>query len=174
MPSPVTSLVDCFAEALRDAIPATPAPRLAAPQLPGAAAALTALALGRLHPHATVLAVAPGPTDLEALHADLLAFAREAGVEPLFFPALEGDDQSSDPELAGVRFATLRTLCSRGETSVFRIQNSECGANVSPLQPSAFSLQPCILATCVHALQQPVPDPAAVEKASTHLRVGAE
>jgi len=186
-------LVDCFADALRAAIPATPAPRLAAPQLPGAAAALTALALARLHPHALVLVVAPGPTDLEALHADLLAFAREAGVDPLFFPALEGDARASDPELAGVRFATLKALLIG---SGFGVQGSAVTAQRAatnnqqppqnrpptrnehaPLQPSAFSLQPLsptLLATSVHALQQPVPDPAAVAKASTQLTVGAD
>jgi transcription-repair coupling factor (superfamily II helicase) len=171
--------------ALRAAWPAVAAPRLAAPQLPGAAAALTALALGRLHPRATVLAVTPGPAELEAFHADLLAFAREAGVEPLFFPALEGDAQSSDPELAGVRFATLRALRegsgrrqAAGDslqvpdvTSSNQLQPSAFSLQ-SSLQPSAFSLPPCLLATCVHALQQPVPDPGAVEQASVRLQVG--
>ena len=198
MPSPATSLLDCFTGALRAAVPATAAPRLAAPQLPGAAAALTALALGRLHPQATVLVVAPGPTDLEALHADLLAFAREAGCEPLFFPALEGDNPASDPELAGVRFATLKALReggSRVESGGWKTKDTATSNNQHPtsnaqpvpnqepgtrnqelpsFQPSAFSLQPSLLATCVHALQQPVPDPMAVEKASTHLRVGTE
>ena len=152
MPAPATSILVSFAEALRAAIPATPAPRLAAPHLPGASAALAALSLGRLHPHAAVLVVASGPADLEALHADLLAFARESGAEPLFFPALEGDEQASDPELAGVRVATLRQVS----------------------KAAAATPQPYLLATCVHALQQPVPDPAALERASARLRVGAE
>ena len=166
VPAPATSLSGAFAAALRAAIPAVPAPRLAAPQLPGASAALTALAFARLQPASTVLVVAPGPNDLEALHADLLAFSREAGIEPLFFPALEGDAQASDPELAGVRFATL--------TKLQGASHQASGVNRHNLPPATSHLPTALLATCVQALQQPVPDPAAIEKASTHLQVGAE
>lgn len=147
MPTPA-SIVETFAAALRDAWPRVNAPRLSAPGLPGASAALTALALHRRRPDATLLAVAPGPTELEALHADLLAFSHAAHSRLLFFPAQEGVDETTDPELAGVRFAALRALRD--------------------------SPQPILIATSVHALQQPVPDPSAIERASVHLTVDAE
>ena len=168
MSPPATPLLDCFTAALRGVIPTTFAPRLAAPQLPGAAAALAAWSLRRLHPRATVLVVAPGPAELEALHADLLAFAHEAGAEPLFFPAYEGDDPSSDPELSGVRFATLRKLREGADRKGQTVGRLDC----QTVQP--FNRSTTLLATCVHALQQPVPDPAAIENVSIQLNVGAE
>jgi transcription-repair coupling factor (superfamily II helicase) len=152
MSPPATALLDSFDEVLRAALRAAPAARLAAPHLPGAAAALTALSLGRQHPLGAVLVVAPGPQELEALHADLLTLGRETGREPLFFPAIEGGDPLSDPELAGIRFATLQALRQHA--------TAPAGAT--------------LLATCVLALQQSVPDPLAVERAAVSLHVGAE
>ena len=153
-----SNIAELFATALRDAMPKVAAARLAAPTLPGASSALTALALGRIHPQALVLVVAPGPTELEALHADLLAFA-PVDRAPLFFPATEGEGESVDPELAGLRMSALRALT---ETT-----------NTRPTRRSALQANR-LVATSVHALQQPVPDPRAVENAAVHLRVGAE
>jgi transcription-repair coupling factor (superfamily II helicase) len=128
------------------------APRLGLPPLPGAAAALAALALGRLRPGASVLAVTAGPQELEALHADFLAFSHGARLEPVFLPAIEGNAEADDPELAGVRLAALRALTGDRTDRTDRRY----------------------VLTSVHALQQPVPDPAAIEAAAVRLQVGAE
>jgi transcription-repair coupling factor (superfamily II helicase) len=238
--TPATSLLACFTAALHDALAKARAPQLAAPQLPGAAAAFAAWSLAQLRPGATILVVAPGPMELEALHADLLALTRigcegsgcgvqgaEDGVEgagwrveaeraaganvqrstsnvqlstrnlqtpelsnrptiqpstlhrppltvhpppstdPLFFPALEGEGQSADPELAGVRIAALQALRAR-------MAGDERTSLPSNLPPATVHPAPVILATCVLALQQPVPDPTAVERASVFLQVSAE
>jgi transcription-repair coupling factor (superfamily II helicase) len=125
---------------------------LSLPALPGAAAAWTVLAMARLHPQATVLAITPGPLELEALNGDVLALASESGCHPLFFPALEGAGAAADVELAGARLAVLRVLA----------------------HPAPDAAAPhAVILTCIHALQQPVPDPAALAAASVHLIVAA-
>ncbi|MCL1888359.1 MAG: transcription-repair coupling factor, partial [Kiritimatiellaeota bacterium] len=118
--------------------------RCGLPQLPGASAALAGLALARLRPDAPVLVVAPGNTELEALHADARALAEPDGT-PLFFPPLEGDKPDADPELQGCRVNVLRALAAPGGT---------------------------LILTCVAALQQKAPDPAALEKATLRLAAG--
>lgn len=153
MHPPAASILHGFTDALRASVPGVAVPRLAAPSLPGTSAALTALSFCRLYPRSPVLVVTAGPMELEALHADLLVFARESGIDTLFFPADEGDRDSPDAELSGARLETMRMLLE---------------ASTPAVRP------PLLLATSVHAIQQPVANPEAQEAASVRLRVGAD
>jgi transcription-repair coupling factor (superfamily II helicase) len=134
---------------LRQAWPGQ-APAVAAPALPGAAAALTALALNRHHSQTWVVVVAAGPNELEALYADLRTLAPPGSHEPLLLPPPEAGDKS-DIELDGARLAVAH--CLQGEAS----------------QPLAT-----LLVTTATALLAPLPDPAAVAEAGRTLRVGSE
>ncbi len=149
-------ILESFTAALRQALPRVAAPHLAAPHLPGASAALTALSLGCLHPDSVVVAVTAGPQELDALHADLLAFGQGAGRIPILFPAREEANEGDDAELAGARLAAIRTLAG----------SFGSGQRTAPL--------PVLIATSIHALQEPAPDPEAIAQASTLLRVGEE
>jgi transcription-repair coupling factor (superfamily II helicase) len=151
VPTPAT-ILDRFASAL-DLPALQQAACLSLPALPGASAAWAVLALARIRPHATVLAVTPGPQELEALNGDVLALAAESGRHPLFFPALEGAGAAADVELTGARLAVIRAL-----------------ARPAP----AAATPPAVILTCIHALQQPVPDPTALAAASIHLVVAAD
>ncbi len=146
----MSSLSQLFIDLLTPAL-RVKAARLAAPALPGAAAALTAAALAHRSPARFVLAVTPGPADLERVYGDLCALGRDSGVEPALFP----QQMEDDAEAAGTRLRVVRTLSARRPT--LDTQRAE----------------PIVLVTSIAALLQPVPDPEAVEEASVHLRVGA-
>jgi transcription-repair coupling factor (superfamily II helicase) len=134
-------------DALRAALAAVP-PGVTAfslPLLPGASAALTALALGRLYPAAPILVITAGSIEQESVTGDLLAFARETGQPVALLPAIEAGD--ADRELEGARLLAIRTLRT----------------------------QPCpILVASAHALQQSVPDPDAVARATRTLALNGE
>ena len=121
----------------------------AAPEPPGSAAAALAAALRRDPDRGVVLAVVPGPVRLEAFAADAAAFL-PAGDALRVFPMLS--PAGEDPEAAAARL------------SVFRLLSPEKKGARPP---------PMLLATCVQALVQPSPDPAAVDAASLHLAPGA-
>lgn len=146
------SILDRFTNALN--LPALEQSAcLALPTLPGASAALTIMALSRLHPQTTVLAVTPGPQELETLNGDMLALTSKNEQTPLFFPALEGTGTAADIELTGARLAVLRAL----------------------VRPASMITPPkTIILTCIHALQQPVPNAAALADASVHLGVSKD
>ena len=120
-----------------------------APEPPGAAAAALAAALRRDPARGVVVAVLPGPVRLEAFAADAAAFL-PAGDALRVFPMLS--PAGEDPEAAAARL------------SVFRLVRPERKGARPP---------PMLLATCVQALLQPSPDPAAVDAASLHLAPGA-
>ncbi len=134
-------------DALRAALAAAP-PGVTAfslPLLPGASAALTALALGRLHPAAPILVITAGSIEQESVTGDLLAFARETGQPVALLPAIEAGD--ADRELEGARLLAIRTL---------------------------RALPHPILVASAHALQQSVPDPDAVARATRTLALDGE
>ncbi len=122
--------------------------RLAAPVLPGAAAALTAAALAHKAPARFVLAVTSGPAELERVYGDLCALGRDSGVTPALFP----QQMEEDTETAGTRLRIIKML--------------------RPDAPEA-PRHATVLVASLQALLQPAPDPDAVEEASVHLRVGA-
>ena len=144
----MSSLSHLFGEHLTAALPRT-ATRLAAPALPGASAALAVAALARTSPARLALAVTPGPADLERVYGDLCALGRESGATPETFPPCAPDDTDA----AGARLRVVRLL--RGGDAI-----KADGA--------------VAIVTSLHALLQPAPDPAAVEAASVHLRVGEQ
>ena len=143
----MSSLSQLFADLLTPAL-RVKAARLASPALPGVAAALTAAALAHKAEARFALVVTPGPADLERVYGDLCALGRDSGVTPALFP----QQMEDDPETAGTRLRVIRML--RPDTP--------------ERQPRA-----AVLVTSLQALLQPAPDPAAVEEASVHLRVGA-
>lgn len=143
MPSNI-QLMDAVAVAIREAWPGA-APAVAAPTLPGAAAALVAHAMRRIEPGSWVVAVTAGPHELESLHADLLTLAPGAADAPLLLPPPEADGKP-DVELEGARLAVARRLRVGGA-------------------------QPALLATTATALLAPLPDPAAVAAAGRRLAV---
>ncbi len=133
--------------ALRAALAAVPpgVTTFSLPLLPGASAALSALALGRLYPAAPILVITAGSIEQESVTGDLLAFARETGQPVALLPAIETGD--ADRELEGARLLAIRTLHA----------------------------QPCpILVASAHALQQSVPDPDAVARATRTLALNGE
>ncbi len=121
---------------------------LAAPALPGAAAALTAAALAHKAPARFALAVTAGPAELERVYGDLCALGRDSGVMPALFP----QQMEEDKETAGTRLRIIKML--------------------RPDAPEA-PRHATVLVTSLQALLQHAPDPDAVEEASVHLRVGA-
>jgi transcription-repair coupling factor (superfamily II helicase) len=139
----VSTLSQLFADLLTHALPRK-ATRVAAPALPGAAAALTAAALARHAPARFALAVTTGPAELERVYGDLCALGRESGVTPALYP----QQMEDDPEAAGARLRVIRTLNAQHTT-------------------------PTVIVTSLQALLQPAPDPEALEKASVTLKVGA-
>ena len=143
----MSSLSQLFTDLLTHALPGK-APRLAAPALPGAGAALTAAALAHQAPARLALAVTPGPADLERVYGDLCALGRDSGVIPLLFP----QQMEEDAETAGVRLRVIRSL-----------------RPAAPETPHHAT----VIVTSLQALLQPAPDPAAVDKASVTLKVGA-
>lgn len=143
----MSSLSQLFADLLSAVLPRQ-TPCLAAPTLPGAGAALTAAALARCAPARLVLAVTPGPAELERVYGDLCALGRESGVTPFLFP----QQMEEDTETAGQRLRVIRMLRPSG-----------------PETPHHAT----VIVTCLQALLQPAPDPAAVDQASVTLKVGA-
>ena len=156
------AITDRMTDALRAAFDAVP-PGVAAcslPLLPGASAALTALALGRLHPRALILVITAGSMEQEAVTGDILAFARETDRPVVLLPAVESGDAGVDRDLEGARLLAVRARFdpARG-----------IDADGSPA-----ACPPPILVASVHALQQPVPDPDAVARATRHLALKGE
>ena len=146
-------LTDAAARALR--APARGLGRCGAPEPPGAGAAALAAALRREAECTAVLAVAPGPAQLESLAADLRAMMRAD--EPLrMFPML--DLAEDDPVAAAARLAVLSALSP-----------APAGGGKGGARPPAPKL---LVATCVQALMQPSPDPARTEKMSLRLAPG--
>ena len=117
---------------------------LAAPSLPGGAAALTASVLAKRTPSRIVFVVTPSMPEMERVHGDLCALGRESGVTPLSFPQQTGPD----PEAAGLRLRVLHALKRNPDDAT-----------------------PYVITTTVGALLQPVPDPDALQSASVTLRV---
>ena len=122
------------------------AKRLAAPSLPGAAAAFAAAALAKRASGRFAFVVTPSLPEMERVHGDLCALGREGGVTPMVFP----QQTDPDPEAAGLRLRVLYAL-----------------KNAAP------SDAPCVVTAPVGALLQPVPDPDAVQAAAVTLRTGA-
>jgi transcription-repair coupling factor (superfamily II helicase) len=146
MPDSLTSL---FSNLFKTALPRQ-ATRLATPSLPGASAALTAVALAQRSPARIALVVTPGATALERVYADLCAFGRDSGVSPMSFPL----QSEADVEATGLRLQVLRAV--RNET--------DPGTHEKAL--------PRVVVTSIQALLQPIPDPEALQQASITLRVG--
>ena len=146
MPDSLTSL---FSSLFKTALPRH-ATRLATPSLPGASAALTAVALAQRSPAHIALVVTPGATALERVYADLCAFGRDSGVSPMSFPL----QSEADVEATGLRLNVLRAV--RKETA-------------SDTHEKAL---PRVVVTSIQALLQPIPDPEALQQASITLRVG--
>lgn len=141
------AVADRFSETLRLALATLP-PRvrtLTLPLLPGASAALTALALGRLYPKAPVLVITAGTIEQEEVHGDLLAFDPSTLRPIVMLSALEETGKEVDPDLAGARLLAARTL------------------------RRADGAPPPIVVAAVHALQQRVPDPDAADAATRTL-----
>ncbi len=147
------AVADLFTEALRHALAAVPPSvrTLTLPLLPGASAALAALALGRIRPGAPILVITAGTIEQEAVHGDLLAFAHATPRPVVMLSALEeAEDEEADPDLAGSRLLAARALRRPG---------------VGP---------PPILVAAVHALQQRLPDPDAADAATRTLALNSE
>jgi len=124
--------------------------RLAAPSLPGAAAALAAAALAKRAPSRLAVVVTPNLPEMERVHGDLCALGREGGTMPFVFPPQSG----TDPEAAGLRLRVVDALKTSGPWA-------------------AGTPQPAYVITAsMDALLQPVPDPEAVREASVMLRTG--
>ena len=123
------------------------AARLAAPSLPGAAAAFAAAALAKRAPGRTAFVITSSLSKMAHVYGDLYALGRESGVTPRMFP----QQTNGDPEAAGLRLRMLDVL-----------------RNTPP------SAAPCVVIAPVVALLQPVPDPDAIEAASVTLRVGEQ
>jgi transcription-repair coupling factor (superfamily II helicase) len=139
-----------LAALLGEALPAG-APAVAAPALPGAAAALTALALRRLHPESWLVAVTAGPREMEALQADILVLAAGQDEPPLLLPPpASGPGKEEDLETGGARMAAARRLAGAGAAA------------------------PALLVTTVAALLAPLPAPEALLAAEHLLRRGEE
>lgn len=143
----IRSLTTLFSSLFKTALPRHAA-RLAAPSLPGASAALTAVALAQRAPGHLALVVTAGATALERVYADLCALGRESGVTPFPFPF----QNDADPEAAGLRLKVLRALLTNDLAS-------EPGGAI-------------VIVSSIQALLQPVPDPEALQKASITLHVG--
>jgi len=144
----VRSLSQTFSRLLKRAWPAGTA-RLALPDLPGVAAALTAADLARRAPARFAMAVTPGQANLDRIYADLCALGRGSGVTPFFFPP----HTESDTETAGIRIDAVRML------------------NDIPASTSDSCI---VLATSIRALLQPVPDPKAIAALSIRLCVNSD
>jgi transcription-repair coupling factor (superfamily II helicase) len=144
------SLTSLFSVLFKTALPRHAA-RLATPSLPGASAALTAVALAQRSPIHLALVITPGATALERVYADLCALGRDSGITPLSFPL----QSEADTEATGLRLNVLRALRSDTDTA--------------PLKKNV----PLVVVSSIQALLQPIPDPEALQKASITLHKGA-
>ncbi len=189
MPTP-HAIIDRFTDALSAALDAVRSFQAdgavySLPLLPGASAALTALALGRLYPAVPILVITAGSIEQEAVNGDLLAFARETDRPLALLPAVESGDAGADRDLEGARLLAVRTLCPAADQTADTLR-SACHKDHRPadshppspgsaLPPSTLNPHPSthlalpILVASAHALQQHVPDPAAVARATRHL-----
>ena len=113
---------------------------------PGAAAAALAVALARDPERSCVLAVLPGPRELEAFAADAAAFLAR-GDALRVFPMLSLADE--DAAATAARLSVLGLL--------------ERGRERAPR---------ALVATCAQAMLQPSPDPDLTERLSRHLAPG--
>lgn len=138
-------MLELYAAAFINAAPRQ-AERLALPALPGASAALSLLSLSKMYPEATILAVTPSQLDAETVHSDCAALTPVNQLQPLMFPIMEESGNSNDVEVSGARLDVLQALT----------------------QPAA---ERQVVIAPVQALQQPVPDPKALQDASLHLQV---
>jgi transcription-repair coupling factor (superfamily II helicase) len=156
---PLQTVLRDLAEAVRPALRAHR--RLSAPPMPGSAEALLGWALAQVAAEPVVW-VCDGAATLETRHRDFASLApSEADRDQhlLFFPdweALPGTDREEDPEAAGHRLATLRALAA------------ETGA------PEARRSGALIVVTCVQALMQRSPVPAALAASTVTLTTGRE
>jgi len=88
---------------------------------------------------------------MERVYADLCALGRDSGITPLSFPL----QSEADTEATGLRLNVLRAL--RNDTD-----------NGTP-----GKTDPLVVVSSIQALLQPIPDPAALQKASITIHVGA-
>ncbi len=114
-------------------------------EVPESALALTALSLANERP--TVLAVLPNQHLLDEFVCDLKAFRDKSDAELLVFP-MESQDRE-DPDASGGRIEVARRLAGQGETT-----------------------KPCLVATCIQALMQPVADPVTTAAKTRVLGLG--
>lgn len=140
------TLLESFQSRFVNAFPKGAPSKLAAPALPGASAALSAVALAR-RGASCCLAIVAGPAELERVYGDICAFGKQAGVEAFPFPqAFPGD-----AEAEGTRLRAIRALRSEKQDG----------------DP------PLVIVTSLPALLNPVPDPDGVSVASITLTAGS-
>lgn len=122
---------------------------VASPSLPGASAALIALALRRLHPEDDLLIITPSAHECEALYSDIHAFDPDPSREPLvLLPPETGDNKTADYD--GMRLAAAKALFgSNGDTQLGQL-----------------------FITTPTALLAPLPDPDAVTAAGLLVKIG--
>ncbi|MBR0057429.1 MAG: hypothetical protein IJP66_08890, partial [Kiritimatiellae bacterium] len=108
----MTGLADAVRGAVASAIGgAPPGASLASPSLPGASAALVALALARIHGGRDIFVVAPGGRECELVFSDIRAFDSRPEQEPLLLPP-RGGGAGDDADRDGMRLAFARALAS--------------------------------------------------------------
>ncbi len=151
----MTSLAERLAPVIANLF--TPGPVAHVASLPESGLALLALTLIRETGHA-LICVTDGPQTLETLHRDLLTLAGNNLAEALYFPAWEGIPGQSiaeDKEIAGARLTTLYRL----------LGDSRSGED-----------HPLLMATCIQALMQSLPDPSTLQtqRLELHSTMGIE
>ncbi len=145
----MSALLQLFRNALLAALPPG-AERLAAPHLPGASAALTGATLAHTAPSQLCLVVVDGMAEMERIHGDLCAIARESGVVSLPLPPAITDDS----DCAALRRQAVQALHKHRTPT----------DNATP--------HPLVLVATLHALMQPIPLPEALNAASLSLQQG--
>ena len=165
----VSAVSGAVGRALADFPPGASA---AAPSLPGASAALVALAIRRLHSGRDLVVVAEGPQECEAVFSDIHAFDPAVEHEPLLLlPPEAGDRRNADQD--GMRLAAARALYGgAGDTSGGAADEAADGGQAEGAKGGAAPTGRLFIATPT-ALLAPLPDPDALQRAGLLARVGA-
>lgn len=122
---------------------------VASSSLPGASAALVALAMRRMHPSEDLFIITASPHDCETIYSDLNAFDPDPSREPLILlPPETGDNKTADYD--GMRLAAAKAL--------FATDEADHKGQLFITTPSA--------------LLAPLPDPAAVANAGLLIKLG--
>jgi transcription-repair coupling factor (superfamily II helicase) len=143
MPMSASPHVSSLAARLASELSLPAVSRLSLGEVPDSAAALATLALAMRAQ--VVLAVLPTAHHLDGFLVDARAFLDPQSVDLLVFPMIETGAED-DPDAIGRRFEATRRI-------------------------TEVASRPCLVATCVQALMQPVPDPRATEAQTILLAV---